>query len=109
VAHLELARRLVPDLILLDAHMPGIDDFDVCRSLKAEAPFRHVPIVFITRHSDVEYEMRAFDLGAAAPMPSCVPCANRRGASALQFSDAATELEASQPLLLRSEMSLSSG
>ena len=60
-----LARRLVPDLILLDAHMPGIDGFDVCRSLKAEAPFRHVPIAFVTRFSDPRYEMRAFDLGAA--------------------------------------------
>ena len=62
---LELARRLVPDLILLDAHMPGIDGFDVCKSLKADAAFRHVPIVFVTRFSDPRYEMRAFDLGAA--------------------------------------------
>jgi len=62
---LEFARRLLPDLILLDAHMAGIDGFDVCRSLKAEAPFRHVPIVFVTRFSDPQYEMRALDLGAA--------------------------------------------
>jgi PAS domain S-box-containing protein len=62
---LELARRLVPDLILLDAHMPGIDGFDVCRSLKAQADFRHVPIAFVTRFSDPRYEMRALDLGAA--------------------------------------------
>ena len=62
---LQLARRLVPDLILLDAHMPGVDGFDVCRSLKAEATFRHVPIAFVTRFSDPRYEMRALDLGAA--------------------------------------------
>ena len=62
---LQLARRLVPDLILVDAHMPGIDGFDVCRSLKAEAAFTHVPIVFVTRFSDPRYEMRALDLGAA--------------------------------------------
>ena len=62
---LHLARRLVPDLILLDAHMPGIDGFDVCKSLKADAAFQHVPIVFVTRFSDPRYEMRAFDLGAA--------------------------------------------
>jgi two-component system cell cycle response regulator len=62
---LQLARRIVPDLILLDAHMPGIDGFDVCRSLKAEATFRHVPIAFVTRFSDPRYEMRALDLGAA--------------------------------------------
>ena len=62
---LNLARRIVPDLILLDAHMPGIDGFDVCRSLKAESAYRHVPIAFVTRFSDPRYEMRALDLGAA--------------------------------------------
>ena len=62
---LQIARRIGPDLILLDAHMPGIDGFDVCRSLKAETTFRHVPIAFVTRYSDPRYEMRALDLGAA--------------------------------------------
>jgi PAS domain S-box-containing protein len=62
---LALARRLLPDLILLDAHMPGIDGFDVCKTLKAEVAFRHVPIAFITRFSDPRNEMRALDLGAA--------------------------------------------
>nr|WP_315233121.1 response regulator [uncultured Albidiferax sp.] len=62
---LQLARQLLPDLILLDAHMPGVDGFDVCRSLKSEAAFKHVPIVFVTRFSDLRYEMRALDLGAA--------------------------------------------
>lgn len=62
---LHLARGHLPDLILLDAHMPGIDGFDVCRSLKADARFRHVPIVFVTRFSDPQFELRAFDLGAA--------------------------------------------
>lgn len=62
---LELARRLSPDLIMLDAHMPGLDGFDVCKSLKAEPMFRHVPIVFVTRFSDPHNEMRALDLGAA--------------------------------------------
>lgn len=62
---LDLARCLVPDLILLDAHMPGIDGFEVCKILKAEAAFRHVPIAFVTRFSDPRNEMRALDLGAA--------------------------------------------
>lgn len=62
---LDLARRLDPDLILLDAHMPDLDGFEVCRTLKAEAAFRHVPIAFVTRFSDPRNEMRALDLGAA--------------------------------------------
>jgi signal transduction histidine kinase len=66
---LPLARRLAPDLILLDAHMPGLDGFAVCETLKAEAAFQHVPIVFITRFSDPRTERRAFELGAADFVP----------------------------------------
>lgn len=62
---LELAHRLAPDLILLDARMPGLDGFYVCKTLKADNAFRHVPIAFITRFSDLRSEMRALDLGAA--------------------------------------------
>ena len=43
----------------------GIDGFDVCRSLKAEAKYKHVPIAFVTRLSDPHYEMRTLDVGAA--------------------------------------------
>jgi len=62
---LDLARRLTPDLILLDGHMPGLDGFGVCKALKAETAFRNVPIAFITRFSDPISEMRALDLGAS--------------------------------------------
>ena len=62
---LELAHRHWPDLILLDAQMPGVDGFEVCAALKAEPAFFHVPIVFVTRYSDPRNELRALDLGAA--------------------------------------------
>jgi len=62
---LRVTRDVLPDLILLDAHMPGLDGFDVCRTLKADPQFRHVPIAFITRFSDPRYETCALDLGAA--------------------------------------------
>jgi len=62
---LDIARHLPPDLILLDAHMPGLDGFEVCKILKAEAAFKHVPIAFVSRLSDSSNEMRALDLGAA--------------------------------------------
>lgn len=61
---LRLARQLQPDLILLDAHMPQLDGFQVCAALKANPQFKHVPIVFVTRFSDPGSEMRALDLGA---------------------------------------------
>lgn len=62
---LRLAPVLQPDLILLDAHMPGLDGFEVCTALKTQPAFGHVPIVFVTRYSDPHNEMRALDLGAA--------------------------------------------
>jgi PAS domain S-box-containing protein len=62
---LRLARSLKPHLILLDAHMPDLDGFQVCAALKAEPGFEHTPIVFVTRFSDPRNEMRALDLGAA--------------------------------------------
>lgn len=62
---LQVARRVNPHIILLDAHMPGIDGFAVCATLKADPAFEHVPIVFVTRFSDPRNETRALDLGAA--------------------------------------------
>ncbi len=62
---LRLARSLCPQVILLDAHMPDLDGFEVCTSLKAEPGLAHIPVVFVTRFSDPRNEMRALDLGAA--------------------------------------------
>ncbi|MDR7334364.1 response regulator [Roseateles asaccharophilus] len=54
-----------PDVILLDASMPGLDGFSVCAAIKSQAEFAHIPVVFITRFADAEREKRALDLGAA--------------------------------------------
>ncbi len=62
---MRLARTLRPQLILLDAHMPEIDGFEVFAALKADPDFKHTPIVFVTRFADPRNEMRALDLGAA--------------------------------------------
>jgi PAS domain S-box-containing protein len=62
---MELARRIAPDLILLDADMPGLDGFGVCTALKAHPATAGVPIVFVTRFSDPQSEKRALELGAS--------------------------------------------
>lgn len=62
---LHRVERLAPDLILLDAHMPGLDGFEVCKALKAQPATQRIPVVFVTRYSDPQSEMRALDLGAA--------------------------------------------
>ena len=62
---LRVARRLAPDLIVLDIRMPGLDGLEVCDALKSEMAFQHVPVVLVTRFSDAETERRAFEVGAA--------------------------------------------
>ena len=59
---LALADRLVPDLILLDAMMPGLDGFETCRRFKA-GPLAHVPIIFMTALSETEHIVRGLEVG----------------------------------------------
>ncbi|MCS4510687.1 response regulator transcription factor [Xylophilus ampelinus] len=53
----------VPDGVLLDAVMPGIDGFALCRQLKATPPWSHVPILFMTGLSETEQILQGFDSG----------------------------------------------
>jgi putative two-component system response regulator len=53
-----------PDLILLDIMMPGIDGYEVCRRLKAQAATRDIPVIFLTAKADIESERQGFELGA---------------------------------------------
>ena len=52
VTALELAREKLPDVVLLDVQMPGMDGFEVCRQLKADPDLLLVPVVFLTARSD---------------------------------------------------------
>jgi DNA-binding response OmpR family regulator len=53
----------VPDGVLLDAVMPGIDGFALCRQLKATPPWSHVPILFMTGLSETEQIVQGFASG----------------------------------------------
>lgn len=61
---IDQVKRGVPDLILLDAEMPDMHGLDLCRVLKAEASFRDMPIIFVTAHTEQEFEVRALEAGA---------------------------------------------
>jgi len=62
---LEKARQEpLPDLILLDIILPDIDGYEVCRRLKDDAKTRNIPVIFLTVKSDVDDEVRGFNLGA---------------------------------------------
>ncbi len=56
--------RTTPDLVLLDVMMPGEDGFTVCASLKANAAWREIPVVFLTAIDAPEQKVRAFSAGA---------------------------------------------
>ena len=62
-AALTVAASAAPDLILLDAMMPGLDGFEVARRLKADARLAAIPIVFMTGLSDTEHVVAAFAAG----------------------------------------------
>jgi len=53
-----------PDLILLDIMMPEMDGYEVCRQLKNDSQVADIPVIFLTAKSDVEDEMKGFELGA---------------------------------------------
>ena len=53
-----------PDLILLDIMMPGIDGYEVCRQLKANATTADIPIIFLTAKAEIEDERMGLELGA---------------------------------------------
>ena len=60
-----LARQSTPDLILLDASMPGMTGFDFCEILKADSELAKIPVIFVTSHDAPALEIDAFRLGAS--------------------------------------------
>jgi DNA-binding NarL/FixJ family response regulator len=60
---LTIARRIRPDLILMDAMMPSMDGFEACQKIKADAVIAHIPVVFMTGLSASEDMVKGFDSG----------------------------------------------
>jgi signal transduction histidine kinase len=52
-----------PDLILLDIMMPGMDGFEVCRRIKADAATSSIPIIFLTALTKLDEKIRGFEVG----------------------------------------------
>ena len=53
-----------PDLVILDVMMPGMDGFDLCRSVRSSPTLQLLPIVFLTARGNVEHRVRGFAVGA---------------------------------------------
>jgi DNA-binding response OmpR family regulator/DNA-binding CsgD family transcriptional regulator len=60
---LNIARQVVPDIILMDAVMPGLDGFETCKRMKKMAEVAHVPIIFMTGLTETEHVVHALESG----------------------------------------------
>jgi DNA-binding response OmpR family regulator/DNA-binding CsgD family transcriptional regulator len=60
---LQRAAQARPDIVLLDAMMPGMDGFEVARRLKADAATAHIPIIFMTGLTETEHLVAALEAG----------------------------------------------
>jgi len=61
---LRMVSGWVPDLVVLDAIMPGLDGFDTCREMRSYYGFEHVPVLMLTGLEDDASVRRAFQAGA---------------------------------------------
>lgn len=62
-AALQRAAQAVPDIVLLDAMMPGMDGFEVAKRLKASPQTAHIPIIFMTGLTETEHLVAALEAG----------------------------------------------
>jgi signal transduction histidine kinase len=61
---IEQTEYAIPDLILLDVMMPGIDGFETCRRLKANSITQNIPVIFMTALADATDKVKGLEIGA---------------------------------------------
>src|SRR3984893_9890548 len=60
---LSIIERVLPDVILMDALMPGTDGFETCRRLKQNKALAHVPVIFMTGLTETEHIVKGLEAG----------------------------------------------
>ncbi len=61
---LQKAKETMPDLVLLDIMMPGMDGFEVCTRMKADPDIAHIPVVMVTALTDTQDRVKGLECGA---------------------------------------------
>ncbi|MBF0260783.1 MAG: SpoIIE family protein phosphatase [Magnetococcales bacterium] len=91
----------LPDLVLLDIMMPGMDGYEVCRRLKEDPITSAIPVIFVTAKSEVEDELQGLSLGAVDYIikPFSIPIVLARVATHLALRKAHRELDDRNRLL----------
>lgn len=92
----------VPDIILLDIMMPGMDGYEVCARLKANDKTRDIPVIFITAKTEEKDEIKGFNLGAVdyITKPISPPKVKARVKSHLALKNAREMLEIQNEALI---------
>jgi DNA-binding response OmpR family regulator len=62
-AAMRIVEQITPDIILLDAIMPGMDGFETCQRLKRDAGLSNVPVIFMTGLAETEHIVRGLEAG----------------------------------------------
>lgn len=62
-AAMRIVDQITPDIILLDAVMPGMDGFETCKRLKRDAGLSNVPVIFMTGLAETEHIVRGLEAG----------------------------------------------
>ena len=98
VAALEFTRKTIPDVILLDIEMPGMDGYAVCQAIKADVRLKDVAIIFVTSHDSDLHEVQALNIGGVDYLqkPLNVPVARARIQTHLTLRMKSRQLAAAQ-------------
>lgn len=59
-----LLNQVMPDMVILDVEMPHISGFELCQVLRSHPRWQHLPIIFLSIHTDPAKQEQAFALGA---------------------------------------------
>nr|WP_245587238.1 response regulator [Comamonas composti] len=97
---LQLLKRRVPDGVLLDACIPGMDGFALCREIRSMSPWSQVPVLFMTDSPDTEQVLKGFASGGVdyVPKPVRLPevlarlATHLRNAQAIRLAREAVDL-----------------
>jgi len=60
----QILYRVSPDIILLDIEMPGMNGYDVIKELKSSEHNKHIPVIFLSGHTETVDQSEGIELGA---------------------------------------------
>lgn len=98
---LRRAAEKLPDLILLDIQMPGIDGFETCQKLKENEATKDIPVIFMTALTDTEDKVKGFNKGAVDYITKPIDVAelSARVTTHLELYDMKVELQKQNEIL----------